>query len=332
MITWSIATALAAEHRVVHPGDTVASLAASLGDASLEAAIRANNGLGSGEEPVPGTIVVFPDGGGSDPQRAVLTASSGRVFVTAPGGGPERAAVGQVLAEGSRVCTDPGAYAVVKLATSPATGLHDDLQLGASTCATVASIVGLGEDRSSHVVLDQGDVSLRSVDAAGAVAIETRDGVTLGDHGGFRVALEPTASRSEAVSGAISLFGAGEKVAVGIGQGARVSAGSAPTAPSDLPQAGAPIAPDDGSPLLRPSFRWQAVDAAAGYRVEVSTADDFSEMVLVEPVEQPSFTPRLLMLPDAPSVWWRVVTVDRLGFASPASDARRLVLPRPTLE
>ena len=117
---------------------------------------------------------------------------------------------------------------------------------------------------------------------------------------------------------------------IGRGCKSRVRPGEAPSAPTPLLGPGSPSAPSEGASLRTASFAWTEVPRALGYRVEMSTASDFSELVWSEDVSRTTWSPELLFLPTrAPGLWWRVASFDRTGFLGPPSNARSLTYPSP---
>ncbi len=233
------------------------------------------------------------------------------------------------LDQGSRVCTAPDAFATVRLAVDLDDVDHDDISLLPGTCLTVVSAVASAEGRESRVVMDEGSVSVRSVDEApGTVVVETADSVTTGEQGGFRVTVEDGASRTEAVTAPVTVEAEGVTVDVAPRQGTRVENGTAPQDPVELLRMALPIAPADGATLRHPDFSWSPVGRALGYRVQVSTRPDFSRVVQQQDVPATVWQPDFLMLPSsAVGVWWRVSSFDRFGFEGPPSEPRQLLLP-----
>lgn len=310
-----------ADHRVVLTGDTVESLAAAAGiDPD---AVRAASGLAPGEQPSVGQIVVLPT---RDEGAAVVTAVQGGGTISRPGEDPIPLASWVTLPAGTVVCTDANGYAAVRLAAADSCQAAYDVSLLSSTCLTIKATYARGEDRSSHVFLGRGSVSLS--ESRGLVALETRSGTTVSRHGGLRVTLEPDAARTEALVGDVAVIGAGVAVELGPNQGSRVHTGQAPSDPVALLLPGALDAPDDGAPLVRPDFAWAPVPGALGYRVALATGADFTELVRTEEIGHASWSPERLFLPyRRPGLYWRVAAFDRIGFLGPPTPPRRLRLP-----
>lgn len=326
MIALLAALALAADHHVVRPGETVEAVAArrKLDPATL----RALNGLGAAAQPASGTVLLLP-GPAHDSAAGVVIAMSGAVTATLPGAPPESPALMARLPTGTLVCTGPGGFATLRLATADRTRDHDELTLLGGTCLTLDAAWSDPDDHASVVSVRTGSVAVRAnLGGEGAVTVRTDAGVSTSETGGFRVTVEADAARTEALDGEVAVVGAGGEVAVPAGFGARVRRGEAPSAPTRLLPAGTPERPTDGEALRRPDFAWSAVDRALGYRVEIATTPDFADIVYSEDVGGSPWRPDTLFLPFAgPGLWWRVASFDRTGFLGVPSDARRLTLP-----
>ena len=151
---------------------------------------------------------------------------------------------------------------------------------------------------------------------------------TSGDEGGFRVTLEPGATRTEAVSAPVAVYAQGAEVVLEAKQGVRVREGEAPAAPRGLLAAGALFLPEEGTPLRWPDFHWQSVSRALGYRVQIATGPEFNEIVAQVDVPFPEWEPDYLLLPyRVAGYWWRVTPLDRFGFEGTPSNGRRLRVP-----
>lgn len=323
------AGALAAEMVVVEEGQTVASIAAALGDPGLAAAIRSANGLGPTDEPVPGTVLTLPTMPGLREHAAVVLALSGTGTAAVPGGGSLALAPGLELPMGSVVCTDPASYATVRLAVGDAGTGHDDLTLLGSTCLTVEASASRAGVRRSVVSVARGSVTVRTTAATpGEVAVRTDAGVTAGSGCGFRVHVEPGAARTEAVFAPVAVFGAGKQLRLAAGEGSRVRAGEAPGPVVRLLRGEALTAPPDGAELRLANFEWSPVEGGYGYRVEIAVSPDFGELTAVEDVAGPTWSPEAPMLPfRVVGWWWRVAPYDSLGFLGVPTEGRSLSIP-----
>ncbi len=322
--------ALAGGHVVVGAGDTVESIAAALGDPALAAAIRAQNGLGPVGEPAVGAVLTLPGALGGASQDALVLSAYGSGEVRRPGARPDALAPGLSLPAGTVLCTAEESYATVRLALDLDGRRHDDVNLLPSTCMVVEATAAAPGVRRSLISVQRGSVSVQDgrTMGAGTVTVRTRDGLTTGDAGGFRVHVEGAATRTEALYSAVSMLGGGAEVQVGAGQGSRVRQGQAPDAPIALLPPGEQIAPEDGERLRVPEFSWTPVERALGYRVEIALTPSFNDTVLVEESASPVWAPEYLMLPfRVPGLWWRVASIDRTGFIGVPSDPRRLDFP-----
>jgi len=317
--------------RVVHADETMESIADVLGEAVTPELLRELNDLSPGEQPETGTIIVVPLAG-ADPSHAhggAILTLAGTGTMRAPDGNEVPLSLGLTVPEGGSVCTDGGSYATVRLAVAQQGRVHDDITLLENTCAIIEAARSGANERISLVSLRTGSLSVRAAEETpGTVTILTESGVTTGESGGFRVTIEEEASRTEALYSPVSVMGAGEEVPMDAGYGSRIRNGEAPSAPVALLPPGAPTAPTDGAILKRPDFVWRGVDDALGYRVEVSTTPDFSELVVVEDVTDMAWYPEVFFVPfRAPGLWWRVSSFDRTGFMGVPSDPRMLQFP-----
>lgn len=327
---------------VVRGGETVESIAEGLGDPALADAIRERNGLEPGAQPLPGTVLGLPDLGGDSACRASYVR-----FAQGPEGGPAGTLVdaqgtrplvpGEPLYFGTTVCTDPGAYASLRLARDvdgETTG-WDEVTLVESSCLELVSSWSSLARRTSRLALSKGALRVGARDdTTGRILVETAAGVTLGDRGGFRVALEDGATRVEAVDGEVATLAEGVDRAIPEGFGARVEDGAAPSDLFTLPPAGALRQPLDGAVLSTLTFTWEGPEEAFGYFVEVSGSRDFSELYVRQQVDDPPWRTPVLQLPLAdpaddavPVGWWRVVAYDRFGFEGLPSEAHAIRRP-----
>lgn len=322
--------ALAGDHVVVRAGDTVESIAAALGDPALAAVIREDNGIAPDQQPAVGVVLGLPAKGGAEPPGAVVLSVYGSGAVRRPGEAELPMAAGQDLPEGSVVCTAERSYATVRLALDLEQRRHDDVNLLPQTCMTVDATSSSAGQRSSLVSVTQGSVSVQDARAigAGTVTVRTRDGLTSGQSGGFRVHVEGAATRTEALYSPVSVLGGGAEVRMAAGEGSRLRQGQAPEQPTPLLVPGAPVSPDEAARLRVPEFRWTAVDRALGYRVEIAASPTFNDTVLVEESASAVWAPELLLLPfRVPGLWWRVASIDRTGFIGVPSEPRSLSFP-----
>ncbi|MFZ5480185.1 MAG: LysM peptidoglycan-binding domain-containing protein [Myxococcota bacterium] len=318
--------ALAADHHVVRPGDTLSAIASSRG-LSVEA-LRVANGLAPTATPEAGTVLLVP--GAPDHGRgAVCVALTGTARALPPGGAEVPLAAGASVTAGTTVCTDADSFLTLRLPTARAGGAHDEISLVARTCLTLDAS-SVGADRSSLVTVTRGEVSVRAAegDDAATVTVRTPSGVTTGERGGFRVTAEEGAARTEALHAPVEVLGGGVRRDLDAGYGSRTRTGEAPGEPVALPPPGDPERPGHGETLLRPDFAWAPAARALGYRIELAASADFSRVLLVEEVSTPSWQPEALLLPfRVPGIWWRVSSFDRTGFLGVPSAARPVAFP-----
>jgi hypothetical protein len=314
MIFW-LTSALAADHRVVRPGETLANIAEDEGLTVEELATR--NGLAPTAPLTSGTVLLLP---GAQDAVAVVLARFGDVHADRPLG------VGDIVPLGTVVCTGRASFATLRLATVDLTHAHDEISLLADTCLTVDATWAAHTRHTSLVSVRTGSVSVRADDGDGTVSVRTTDGVTIGDEGGFRVTVEGAATRTEAVSGGATVVGQGGAVVLPSGTGTRVVAGGAPSAPTPLLAPPALGRPTEGAPLRRPDFAWDATERALGYRIELASDPAFADIVSAEDVGARAWRPDRLFLPGGP-VWWRVSAFDRTGFLGVPAEGRLLLPP-----
>lgn len=322
--------AAAAEVVVVRADETLTDVAQRVGIDSADA-LRAANELAPGADPPTGTVLRLPDARDAHAHDAAVISLYGSGTRSQPGGGVAPLALKEPLPPGTQICTEAGSYATLRLAVSQRSSGHDDISLLPETCVTVEVTAASLRGRSSLVRLGRGSVTVQPNDAdseGGLVAVETADGLTAGTRGGFRVHKEPDASRTEAITSPLSVFGGGVEQPLEPGQGSRVRAGEAPSAPSALALAGLSVTPLEGARLRRPEFIWEPTDRVRAYRVEIAITADFRETVFVTQVPAALWSPSVLLLPGrAGGYWWRTLPVDRFGFHGMPSAARQIVLP-----
>ena len=324
-----VSQAWAGELRVVRSGDSVESLAQALGDAGLAAQIRADNGIAAGAQPAIGDVLTLPDRADTIAQPAQIVALTGSGTVQAQGSIAVQAAEGMFVPANSEICTGTDSFATVRLAAAPGCADEDDVTLLPETCLTVDGNQARPDSRTSVVSVRTGSIAVKENQGDGRVAVRTQAGVTTGDNGGFRVAVEESATRTEAVTGQVAVIGAGSELDVPSGFGVRTEIGEGPGALVKLLPPSTPTAPDNRERLLVPNFAWTPVERALGYRVELATDPEFTRLVRRVEVGRASWTPSQLFLPYLiPALHWRVVSFDRLGFEGIPSKARELRFPR----
>ncbi len=264
------------------------------------------------------------------PDAAMLIGLSGPAFVSLSGASPVQVDRCTGLPLGATVCTGPDSFATVRLDPSPTSSGAHDVVLMPGTCLDIEQATA---DRT-QLRVERGSITVATPRPRGGsstartLAIRTRDGLAEGKDGGFRVAIEERATRTEAVTGGIRLSGDGGSLELAAGKGSRVSQGEAPTAPVDLLLSQALLSPEAGTALIRPDFHWQEVPHGTGYRIELSADATFTDIVEAMDVAEPRWLPDFLFAPQAiEGLWWRVAPYDRLGFLGIPSEARPLLLP-----
>lgn len=327
---WMLLLALAqgSDIVVVRVGQTVESIAADLGDPALAAAIRGENGLRGGAQPVAGAALRLPPVAGRISSDAVVINISGSGTITHADGTEWPMVIPATIPAGATACTEDDVYATLRLAADPETGEHDDANMAPGTCVRIDAATTDADSRTTTLTVLSGRVEIRTSTGTSTVNVLTEAGATSGP-GGFRVSVEDDgAARTEALSRPVAVIGAGEEVDVGAGQGSRTRVGEAPSAPIDLLGPGALQRPGDGAPLLVHDFSWTPVEGALGYAIEISGAPDFSDIVYRDETPGSPYLPASLFLPNKlRGLWWRVTSFDYAGFEGVPSAPRRMVAP-----
>lgn len=322
--------AVAEEFHVVRQGETVESIAEALGDAAAVEAIRANNNLDAAAQPAVGSLLRLPQGtAGVTCQPSYIISHYGEGLVRLPGKADKPISDYQPLPAGTVVCTSEDSFASVRMSASLDDRTFNDVTLMPSTCVEVRTSYVGGGGRTSMLALSEGEVNvLKTGTGDSQVVVQTESGVALGEEGGFRVAVETDAMRTEAVDAGVSTMAQGEQVDLDEGFGNRVVTGEAPGPPVALLEAGALLTPPDKSYLRRHDFGWVPVPRAVQYLFEVSRTPNFDQVVLRTPAIHADHRPENMLLPlDATQVYWRVISVDRTGFRGIPSDPFTLLLP-----
>ena len=310
--------------------------AEELGDAGLAGSIRQLNQLAAGEQPEVGQLLVLPPPTVPQvEQDAFLTSVVGEIAVTPPGGSPQRAQAFVSIPTGSRVCTQGRSYGLLRVATScdGDDAQADDVVLWADTCVRLDSVVASVQGRATVLTVEQGSVVIAEPDANDQgnhrVSVVAGSGVAVGA-GGFRVHLEPDqALRAEALTAELAVLGGGEELVLQAGEGVRVPLQGVPTGKVDLLGAGPLRAPGPREPLRRPSFAWQPQAEAFGYLFTISADARGVRVVYQEPTPDSVHAPGRLLLPVEPGqpLWWRVATLDELGFLGVPTASRPFGTP-----
>ncbi len=319
----------AAGHRVVGEGDTVESIAEDLGDPALAGLLRKINGLAEGEQPAVGAILGMPPSEGPADQAAVVQSLRGQATMDR-GLGPVSLGAGMLLSPGARICTDQASFLTLKLAVGCTGEGGDEISLLPQTCITLNNTYESDGDRSSLVTMEQGSLTVQEdlKGEDGLVTVQTSAGVASGRGGGFRVHVEEDAStRTEALGNSVSVSGSGTEIGLDAGQGVRVKEGEAPGPVVQLAAPGSPALPEDQALLRVPDFSWAEAEGALAYRLEFSADPGFSDVMFYTEVGETPWIPEAFALPTQPDagVYWRVTTIDSLGFMglpSPAHFAR----------
>lgn len=315
------------ELHLVRAGQTVETIATELGDPSLVETVRTLNGLAPGAQPDVGALIRLPDVGAIAQPGQVLSLS-GTGTLTPPGGATEPLVEGAFLIVGTEVCTDADSFASVRLASVPDCADEDAVTLLPGTCLTLRASTARPDARTSIVSVASGAVQVRETGGTSEVAVQTVAGITTGRSGGFRVAVESASTRTEAVTGPVAVLADGQEKDVPAGFGVRTPQGQAPGELVELLPPGTPIRPAPGARLLVPDFVWTPVPRALGYRLELAEDPDMVALIRRTEVGPPQWSPTQLFLPyQTPTLYWRIVPFDRLGFEGIPSGPRPVTFP-----
>lgn len=326
---------------VIHRGDDVNAMLTRLVGSGGVAKVLEHNGLSPGAVPAPGQEIVVPGRFLVDLSRstAELLYTRGTVTAQAAGGSILPAGVGARLQAGDRLTTGSDGSASVRLVGVGESLEHDHLFVDPGTELEISQILVAekGGWRSALVKLARGAVEVvTSGSAENKKQVEVETPTAIGGVRGteFRVTVEPAfgdtpvSTRVETLDGNVMTAASGAEVTVGAGFGSRIEEGQPPGAPRPLPLAPVPTLPADGGTLDGFEFRWEPVDGAVAYVMEIALDDEFLLIDQKAETTQPFHAPPTATLPirDEP-LHWRVSAIDGEGFRGPASPPRSFVLP-----
>jgi hypothetical protein len=233
-----------------------------------------------------------------------------------------------LLAELERLRTLSRSFALVRFRDASSLRLNENAQL---------AIRRIRRDQlTSHeqvdVVLYSGDVRALIESGGGreAVRIEV-PGVATGVRSNhYWLQKTDDATRLANYDGEIEISAGGDTVVVRENQGTLVGANRPPKPPVDLLVAPALTGPVEGQTLYGDavSFRWQPVDTAAAYWLEVARDRQFVKLVLT--MTRIDRTQYDLPIAEEGTYFWRVSSVDASGLPGPASDGRGFQVARDT--
>ncbi len=280
------------------------------------------------------------DGGRQDSSAEVLYLAGG-VSATHADGAAVEVAVGTRLVAGDTLVTAADGLASLRLIGHEESLEHDHMLVSSGTTVVIADVFVDAERKQRNVVLKLLDGLVEIVTAhsgEGRTAIDVETPTAIGGVRGteFRVAVEPAAdaapvaTRVETLDGAVELQGQGEVLAVTGGHGSRVREGEAPGPLHPLPPAPVLADPPDGARPAAFAFRWEPVDGAAGYVVEIAEDAAFHRLAHRAAVDGPEYAPAQVRLPLREAGYhWRVSAVDADGFQGRPSPGRALLQAAP---
>jgi hypothetical protein len=336
----SVAVAADDARLIVHRGDDVNAMLARLVGEDGVTRVLEHNGLSAGAAPAPGQELVVPGGWLVDVTRgtAEVLYVRGQVTARAAGGATLPAGVGARLEVGDVLVTGADGSASLRLIGAEQSLDHDHLFVDPDSELEIAQLL-VTEDRgwrSALVRLFKGAVEVvTSGSAESRKQVEVETPTAIGGVRGteFRIAVEPAAgdapvaTRIESLDGNVMTAAAGAEVTVGGGFGSRAREGSPPDPPRPLPPAPALVAPAEGAAIETFAFRWEPVDGAASYVLEIAEDGGFLRVDQRIETVDPEFAPDRAALPQqSDPLHWRVSAVDDEGFRGLTSPPRSFTI------
>ena len=325
---------------IVHGGDDVKAMLARLVGEEGVARTLEHNGLSADGVASPGQELVVPATWIVDVETssAEMLYLCGEVTIRTAGGSSLPAGVGARLQAGDTVVTGADGTASLRLIGADDSLDHDHLYVEASSELAIEQLL-VSEDkgwRSAVARLFTGAIEVvtsRSAETRKQIEVETPTAIGGVRGTEFRMEVVPAgedglvATRLETTVGQVAFFASGAEVTVGEGYGSLAREGETPTAPRPLPKAPVLTAPAMGSAVSAFDFRWESVDGAAVYLLEIAEDTDFLRTVLQVEITEPGYAPATAMLPIRHVPFhWRVTATDADGFRSPASPSRTFVI------
>lgn len=326
---------------IVHRGDDVNAMLARLVGTGAVSKVLEHNGLAAGSAPAPGQELTVPARWLVDVTRssAELLYTRGAVTARSASGTGLPAGIGARLQTGDVLVTGSDGSASVRLIGVGESLEHDHMFVDAGSEVEIAQLLVVEEGgwRSAFVKLVKGAVEVvTSGSAESKKQVEVETPTAIGGVRGteFRVTVEeatdgsPLATRVETLDGNVMTAASGAEVTVGAGFGSRTRQGQPPDPPRALPRAPLPTQPADGGTLDGFEFRWDPVDGAAVYVLEIALDDEFLHIDQKVETTEPYLTPASASLPiqDGP-LHWRVSVIGAEGFRGPASAPRSFIVP-----
>ncbi len=325
---------------IVHRGDDLrAMLTRLVGAGNVDRALE-HNGLPADGTASPGQEIVVPSAWIVDAveSSAEILYLRGEVTVRTAGGASLPAGVGARLSAGDTLATGADGSASVRLIGADDSLDHDHLYVEASSEIAIDQLLvsKKGGWRSALTRLVSGAVELvTSGSAETRKSIEVETPTAIGGVRGteFRMVATPAGegavaiTRLETLVGEVKFFASGEEVTVSEGFGSLAREGEPPTSPRRLPATPVLVEPGDGTALAGFEFRWETVEGAAAYVLEIAEDADFHRVVFRVEIDAPAYAPATASLPARLEPFhWRVSAVDDDGFRSRSSAPSSFVL------
>jgi hypothetical protein len=316
------------EYRV-EEGDTCASIARRFYGSSraYDRIHRLNPGLGPPPHRlVPGTVLVLPrpEAGGPD---ARLTAARGDVRARPPGGEFAPSPAGTELRRGHQVETGAASSAEITFRDTSVLAVRE---------RTLVVVYGATErlsDTTRTATLERGTLRSRLAELSGRARVTMPDATATLDRSDAVVSVDDEGtSRLANLSGAATLSAAGADVRLPSGTGSIARRGERPAPPRPLPPA--PAWAEDQPPRFvgltghggTLTARWQSVEGAARYRLEVARRRDGGDVaaaIEVDAADADVISVELHRIP--PAVYYlSVATIDTALFEGRPSAPREV--------
>lgn len=283
-------------HYRVRPGDTVWDLArAYLRDDVPWQRLQERNDIADPQRLTPGTRMAFPvDWLRVRPAKARVVAVEGEASASVRGDFSDArpVAADMLLDAGAALRTAAGASLTLGFADGSQLQLQGDSELHLDRLRAYGR-TGMVDTRlrlprgraTSHAARSRGPASRFIVETPGLMSSVRGTA--------FRMATNDDGrSRSEVVEGRVDVSGGGRQVLVAAGRGTIGDGGGAPIVPVPLLAAPDLARWPERLDRLSTPLSWPPLDAAHGYRLQLSAHEDFRTLLQESVVEQPQATLR----------------------------------------
>ena len=275
----------------VRPGDTVWDLARAHLRADVPwQRLQAHNAIADPARLAPGSRMAFPvQWLRVRPAKARVIAVEGAATASDSGHFDDARAVAADMRFGAGAALRTAADASLTLAFADGSRLrlHGDSELRLDRLSAYGA-TGMVDTRMRLSRGRATSSARRSRGPASRFVVDTPGLMSSVRGTEFRMAVdEGGGNRSEVVEGRVDVSGGGRQVRVGAGQGTVGDAQGRPIAPVRLLPAPDLAAWPAQLARIPAQLSWPAVDGARGYRLQVSTGEDFPTLLQDERVERP---------------------------------------------